>query len=111
MNNINDIVRDYALRLGIAPSVAGFNRFIEVVEFCASYGDEYPICSVCEKIGEKHSLKARAIHREIDYAIKTADNLRGRIYDLFGLKIRQEDVRLKYIINLVACYVKHELEL
>ncbi len=111
MPDINDIAGDYTVKLGIAPSVAGFDRFREAVAYCVTSEETRSMKYICERIGEKRFMQGKTVQREIGYAVKTADNLSGRIYDLLGLKVREEDIRPKYIIRLVAFFVKRELGL
>lgn len=109
MTDIGKIAGDYTVKLGIAPSVVGFERFTDAVVLCTMCDGMPTIKYICEKVGETCALGAKTVLREISYAIKTADNICGRIYELLGLRIRPEDVRPKYIISLVAFFIKRKI--
>lgn len=111
MNNIYDVAYDYTVKLGIAPCVTGFERFADAVVVYATCSEIRPLKTVCEQIGVRRSLNPRTVLRAINYAIKTADDLCGKIYEQFGLKVRQEDIRPKYVICLVAQCIKRDLGL
>lgn len=108
MMNVSNLAHDYAIKLGISPSVSGFGKFTKAVTvYVSSQEDQPKLETVCEEIGGK--VKHETVARSISYALKHATNLRDNLYELTGRKVREENISPKQVICLVADCIKRDL--
>lgn len=110
MNNIVSYAYDYALKLGMSPSLSGFHKFVQAVVAYASVQEFPTLGNICKKIGNQHSMQLSTVEHSISYALKSTPNLSANLYALAGVKVQPEDVRPKFIICLVAQCIKRDLE-
>lgn len=101
MKNIDNC----ALKLGIDPSMSGYEKFVEAVNLHLQNSGKLTLNKICKTIGSKHSMNGKAVMREIDYALKKARDINANLQELTGRKIYDEDIRPKYVICLVAKYI------
>lgn len=110
MNNIVSCAFDYALKLGMSPSLSGFHQFVQAVAAYVS-AQEFPtLGNICKTIGNQHSMQLNTVEHSISYALKTTPNLCENIYTVTGFKVYPSDIRPKYVICLVAQCIKRDLE-
>ena len=108
MNKILSDAYDYAIRLGISPSLTGFHYFAQAVVEYVTRDDLTPLEEVCEKIGKRYSTQTNTVMHAISYALKTAKNVCEKIYEYTGDKATVVDVRPKFVICLIAQNVRHD---
>lgn len=109
MNDTYNRAKDYALKLGIAPCISGYSEFVKAVAEYVNNERKLSLKEVCHSIGKSRSVGSDTVFRTIKYAINTANGIREKLSELSGFKVREEDIRPKYVICLVADCIERDL--
>lgn len=110
MKNITSYATDYALQLGMSPALSGFDKFVQAVAIYASSPELPDFDDVCKRIGKRCSMHYNTVEHAVSYALKATPNLLDKLYELTGYKLQEVDIRPKYIVCLVAQYIKRDVE-
>lgn len=107
ITNTYSLACEYARRLGISPSIAGFGRFVRAVVAFASVQVVPKLNAVCAEIAGEG--RPATIARSISYALDTTYDICDNLAEILGRKVIQSDIRPKNVISNVAECVKQDL--
>lgn len=100
----------YAFKLGIAPYLDGFDRFVDaVLEVEASDGQS--LDSVYRSLARKYKIGYKSIARSITYAVYGATNACRALTEIIGMPVKPQHITAKFVIFNIAKRVQSDAAL
>ena len=111
MENTNELVSEYVRKLGLDPSLVGYDYLKDIIKERIRHGkDFFSLSKACEKVGQTYSKSLYAVQRALYFAINRVKDLAGKLSQLSGAPITQNELHPKGIICTIAELILFDLD-
>lgn len=100
----------YAFKLGIAPCLDGFDRFVDAVLAVAFSEQPRSLDSVYKQLSQKYSVKYKSVSRSVTYALYGAHNLCKTLGEIIGYPVKPQNITAKFVICNIAKRVRNDAD-